>query len=269
MARIRTIKPEFWLNEELAACSAYARLLAIGLLNIADDAGYFNANPALIKSAIFPFTEASLNPHGGLAEDSFTIQTVLNELSKIEYIELLKGSDDRSYGRVKKFLSHQKISHPSPSKIKGKIEFTEASRRPHGGLTEASAQERKGKEGKGMELNSCQTADAVVTIVAKTSHDEVEIFNYWKSKFNKTDQTVFDNARKTKIRGALKKYTIEQCKEAIEGCSKSQYHVENKHTTIDLIFRNSDKIEKFIEMSKNAQSNGVSFSEQLKNIDLD
>ncbi|SWD82810.1 primosomal protein I [Klebsiella pneumoniae] len=60
MARIRTIKPEFWTDEDMAEVSEPACLLAIGLLNYADDEGYFNANPKLIKAAVFPIREPSV-----------------------------------------------------------------------------------------------------------------------------------------------------------------------------------------------------------------
>ncbi len=43
MPRIRTIKPEFWSDEKLATVSEATLLVAIGLLNLADDEGYFNA----------------------------------------------------------------------------------------------------------------------------------------------------------------------------------------------------------------------------------
>ena len=66
MGRIRTIKPEFWTDEDMAALDPYTRLLAIGLLNYADDEGYFNANPALVKAAVFPLDEGSANIPGGL-----------------------------------------------------------------------------------------------------------------------------------------------------------------------------------------------------------
>ncbi|KKK60207.1 hypothetical protein LCGC14_3026700, partial [marine sediment metagenome] len=39
MARIRTVKPDFWTSEDVAAVSRNARLLFIGLLNFADDVG--------------------------------------------------------------------------------------------------------------------------------------------------------------------------------------------------------------------------------------
>ncbi|HUX59852.1 MAG TPA: hypothetical protein VMV32_00960 [Ignavibacteriaceae bacterium] len=268
MARIRTIKPEFWQNEELAMCSPYARLAAIGLLNIADDEGYFNANPSLIKSAIFPFTESYLSPTVGLPEDSHTIKTVLIELSKIGYIDMLKGVDGRTYAKVKNFLLHQKINNPSRSKIKEKIDLTEDYCSPTVGLPESYLQERKGKErkgtGKGRE-NTCQIASAIVTHVSEKDfqhkNEIIEIFEFWKLKMGKTNAVVLDERRRRLISSSLKKYGIEDCKNAIVGCGENQYNIENNHTSIDLIFRNSEKTERFIDLSKNIQSSELSFNE--------
>jgi hypothetical protein len=39
MARIRTIKPEFWTDEKIVECSFEARLMFIGMFNFADDKG--------------------------------------------------------------------------------------------------------------------------------------------------------------------------------------------------------------------------------------
>ena len=43
MARIRTIKPEFWTDEKLAPLSPICRLTFLGLVSMADDAGRLNA----------------------------------------------------------------------------------------------------------------------------------------------------------------------------------------------------------------------------------
>jgi len=126
MARIRTIKPEFWHCSDLAGVSDKAKLLAIGLLNHSDDEGYFKAHSALIRAAIFPFTEGSLNIH-----------TLFNELSNIGYIALFKAENSKDYGHVVNFLKHQKINRPSPSRIKDLKRFTEESLSTHC---------RKGKE---------------------------------------------------------------------------------------------------------------------------
>lgn len=133
MARIRTIKPEFWQDDDLAEISEPALIVAAGLLNHSDDEGFFKANPMLIKSQIFPLREPSVNVHD-----------ILIELSNIDYIRLFLGSDDKPYGEVVSFMRHQKINRPSPSKIKGLEVITDDSLNPHGVLT--AGKERKGKE---------------------------------------------------------------------------------------------------------------------------
>ena len=54
MARIRTIKPEFWSSEQIMECSTNARLLFIGLWNFCDDAGRIPFKPRQIKAQVFP-----------------------------------------------------------------------------------------------------------------------------------------------------------------------------------------------------------------------
>ena len=129
MARIRTIKPEFWQDEDIASLPDKTQLLALGLLNHADDEGYFKAHEALIRAAVFPFSEDSLNIHG-----------MLTELSNIGYLALFEGSDGKKYGLISNFSKHQKINRPSASKIKDLCTFTEDSVNPHGVLTAGKEQ---------------------------------------------------------------------------------------------------------------------------------
>lgn len=105
--RIRTIKPEFWRSESLAGLPDFTLLVAIGLLNYADDDGYFNANTALIKADLFP-----------LRDECSSIPVAITELSNRHYIELFEGADSRIYGRVVNFEKHQVINKHKPSKIK-------------------------------------------------------------------------------------------------------------------------------------------------------
>ncbi len=55
MARIRTIKPEFWEDEGVAALSRDARLLWIATWNCADDEGILRWTPDYIKAQVFPY----------------------------------------------------------------------------------------------------------------------------------------------------------------------------------------------------------------------
>jgi hypothetical protein len=136
MPRIRTIKPEFWSDEKLATVSEATLLVAIGLLNLADDEGYFNANPKLIDAFIFPLRESSMSTHGAITE-----------LSNIGYIEVFKClKNEKDIGLVKNFLTHQVISRPTASKLAPIVDLTSSSLNTHGVITDNSLTERKGKE---------------------------------------------------------------------------------------------------------------------------
>lgn len=133
MARIRTIKPDFWTDEKLTECSLSARLLFIGLLNFADDNGNLTRSAKKIKMQIFPADVIDCEPliielstHGVLSEYSVSGEKYLN---------------------IKGFKKHQLINRPSKTSIPEpdlSIEIKQA----HGGLTEDSLTEGKGREGK-------------------------------------------------------------------------------------------------------------------------
>jgi hypothetical protein len=136
--RIRTVKPSLWTSEDMAELSDAALLLAIGLLNFADDEGYFSANVALIRAAIFPLRKTP------------GLDALIAELVQVRYVELATGTDGRRYGRICKFLDHQRINRPSESVIAAmwprEEALTEDSVNAHGALAEASSPERKGME---------------------------------------------------------------------------------------------------------------------------
>ena len=148
MARIRTIKPEFWEDEKLAKLPVYARLLFIGTWNFADDNGALLANPVLMKSHIFPYEDIGISTISEwidmLVENGMLIRTTYN------------GKD---YLVIRKFLIHQKINRksiriniPLPVVLQVIGEYN----RTHGVLTEPSLQEReqgigKRNDGTGME----------------------------------------------------------------------------------------------------------------------
>lgn len=73
MARIRTIKPGFFKNEDIAALPAMARLLFIGLWTQADRAGRLEDRPKRLKAEIFPY-------------ESYDIEKGLNELQNAKFI---------------------------------------------------------------------------------------------------------------------------------------------------------------------------------------
>ncbi len=61
MARIRTIKPQFFVNEDIASLPHVARLLFIGLWCLADREGRLDDRPVRIKAQLFPYEECDIN----------------------------------------------------------------------------------------------------------------------------------------------------------------------------------------------------------------
>ena len=57
MAKIRTIKREFWHDEKIGSLPSEARLLYIGTWSLADDNGVLRGNPAYIRSQLFAYDE--------------------------------------------------------------------------------------------------------------------------------------------------------------------------------------------------------------------
>lgn len=106
MGRIRTIKPEYWSHPIMARLPAETQLLALALLNHADDHGYFHADPAVIRGACCPFRE-----------DLATISRDLAKLSQAGWIEVREHSVQGDIGFVVNWSKHQKVDHPKPSKI--------------------------------------------------------------------------------------------------------------------------------------------------------
>lgn len=152
MARIRSIKPEFWSSEQVMECSPTARLLFIGLWNFCDDGGNHVASAKTVKAEIFPGDDIS----------SSDVQRMLDELSSNSLIAFYTNGD-KEYLHVTGWRKHQKIDRPTfkhpPFSDDARRGFDESSP-PEGNGVEGS-----GEEGKGEDLSSLRsdssTADGV------------------------------------------------------------------------------------------------------------
>lgn len=61
MARIRSIKPKFFLNEEVSALPYECRLLFIGLWTQADREGRLEDRPKRLRAELFPYDDVDVN----------------------------------------------------------------------------------------------------------------------------------------------------------------------------------------------------------------
>ena len=103
MARIRTIKPEFWVSEQVGECSPNARLLFIGMWNFCDDQGVHPAKPKTLRAEVFP------------QDESITSSMVVAWVDELLLAGLIVvfDSDGTAYWHVTGWSRHQRIDRPS------------------------------------------------------------------------------------------------------------------------------------------------------------
>ena len=107
MARIRTIKPDFFRSDDVAQLSYRARLTWVGLWTYVDDEGRGKDNARIIKGDLWPL------------EDDVTHKDVerdLNELTKAGRIRRYEV-DGEKYLLILKWTDHQRIAKPTASKL--------------------------------------------------------------------------------------------------------------------------------------------------------
>jgi hypothetical protein len=141
MARIRTIKPEFWTSEQIVECSTRARLLFVGLWNFCDDEGRCKCSPMEHRMRIFPGDECTLD----------AVSKCLDELVDNDLVTIYEN-DNTLILQVNKWSKHQRIDRKTASKYPGPLD--EGSTITRGALD--TGREGKGKEGssKGRERGS-------------------------------------------------------------------------------------------------------------------
>lgn len=169
MARIRTIKPEFFTSLTIADLTTEQRLTFIGLWTHVDDEGRCVDDPRLIKAALWPLDDRNA---ADIADDL----RALSEASLITRYTL----KPKRYLAVTNWHEHQKINRPSESKLPAPEQGEPTPPEPptstnadswstHAQLSEGSRQERKGRErnreGKGTPLPP--TGEAVPASVAE------------------------------------------------------------------------------------------------------
>lgn len=104
--RIRTIKPEFWTDEDVVELEFHERLLFIGLWNFADDDGFIEYKPKQIKMRIFPGDKIDI-PHAVEA---------LTERGMIEHFEADIDGVIHRLLHVTNWERHQAINRKTVSK---------------------------------------------------------------------------------------------------------------------------------------------------------
>lgn len=107
MARIRTIKPEFFTSLDIVRHDLLTRLVYVGLWTHCDDYGRCAYDPRLVKAALFPLDD-DITP-----EDLRKSLESLHDASQV----LIYDHHGRAYLQVTAWEEHQRVSHPGKDKL--------------------------------------------------------------------------------------------------------------------------------------------------------
>lgn len=104
MARIRSIKPEFWTDSFMVQLPPLARLIYIALWTAADDHGLIPDEPERLAMEVMP------------KEDALVFDDWFQFFEASGRIELL-AVEGSTYYRIAKWEAHQRVDKPSKSRI--------------------------------------------------------------------------------------------------------------------------------------------------------
>lgn len=220
MARIRTIKPEFFFHDELFELESETglpvRLAFIALWTQCDREGRFKWRPKVLKAACLPF-------------DDVDFSRVLHALTTRDFIRhyTVEGEE---FGIIPTFLKHQVINHresesniPSPELADTS---TRAPRVPDACPTrEGHARgERKGKEGKGKEGVYVDDAHASPHVAVATppeikhlSNSDQDFMQHWNEHVPFAQIRTMNSNRRHQFRTRMKDaFFRDNWREAVE-----------------------------------------------------
>jgi len=151
MARIRTIKPEFWTDETIVELPLECRLLFIGMWNFCDDQGFIDYRPKQIKMRVMP-------------ADDIDIVEALRILVRASLV-LVWEAETGLVLQVRNWTKHQKVANAarerySPDYLVERTADDLTLMRTNYSYPAEGIKEGKGREGKGRDQGVSRVADA-------------------------------------------------------------------------------------------------------------
>lgn len=239
MARIRTVKPEFWGDAKTARVSRDARLLFLGLLNESDDEGRQLGSAKRIAGAVFP-------------NDSDVSEKQVDAwLAELEQVHLLEryAVDGVTYVLICGFAKHQRMSHPTPSRLPSPSDIPPEDFRNDSGGSLVVLVPDLGTGSRNLDLG---TRDREVDLAVDSPASR--IFDAWVEATGRDKaRTKLTKDRQRHIARALKDYPEADLIEAVRGVANSPFNMGQndrgtKYDDLDVVLRDGKHIEQFREM---------------------
>ncbi len=182
-----------------------------------------------------------------------TVKNALMELRKEGWIE---ERAERVYHLVGTFLNdlrEWKRTPPQPSPVSDATSPGNASASPHSDAPSPVSDGRVDKDrARGSDQTRPNRPDQTTTLSSAPRSTVREVFEYWRETMNHP-QAKLTPERERAVSARLRDgYTVEQIKQAIDGCGRSPFHRgendrQQRYDDLTLICRNGAKLESFIE----------------------
>jgi hypothetical protein len=130
MPRIRTIKPEFWTDEKMSLLDVTTRLVFLGLISMADDAGRLVDNVKLLDGQFFPNTDDSC-------------RDALDTLARMQRIIRYRSESGQALIQIARWELHQKVDKPSKYVLPGPTDAAVAQAVADSGVIQSSRESRE------------------------------------------------------------------------------------------------------------------------------
>lgn len=208
MARIRTIKPEFWTSEQVMEITPLARLAFIAMWNFADDRG------------VHPASHKTLRAEAFAGDDNITADTVAGLVGEMQREKLVAEFeiDGKHYWHVTGWSRHQKIDKPTyrhpepPNEAPCRRELGEYSASAPRELAESSPPESNGVDWNGKEEATASVASKPATPDKPACPAEEIISLYHEAMPDNPRVRVLNDARRKTIRARWKEASALSCK---------------------------------------------------------
>jgi len=280
--RIRTLKPEWAEDERLAAASDAARVLSVVLILLADDHGNGRAHPAYLASRGWPYGDpkAMIDKATDALLELATLRFVeLYDAVDQRYYHIRNWTkhqrvDKVGTGRVPMFCESSRVSPDKFASVSGQARECLAPDlrspisdhdRDHDQEMPANAGSGPGgpavrSEASGDDPPSESTAPPPASeparpaplVLLPTSAADSPVqrvwaahVEAWKAHNHSGRPPVLSDDRAKLIRARLKTYPPEDLIAAVRNVFRSPFHVDNRHTSVDLVLRNAKQVEYF------------------------
>ncbi len=198
MARIRTIKPEFWTNSTTGQLSGDATKLYLGLHNHSDDYGVIRYDEAEFRARILPYARA-----GAVTKAVHELEEAGSDENPFGLVVVFRAGRKR-YLWLSYFTKHQKVDKPGPPLITGwtalstPLEYADSENVREQSRTVANVLSSRARGGEDRRGEESKGEDRIAPRTARTPNPHwdalVSVFGY--SPKSKPEQTLWGKLAK-------------------------------------------------------------------------